>query len=515
MTGILKFCIEKGVLLDKESFDFLSGFEEATAKDIIDKFILLKEKVINRNSIFKNVDKIQNLLSDKKVVEKIKINFGLSFEISREQYIMDKEKEQAEKESRLGNVRVLMSVPAACKKIEPKDFTEHFRARYNEIKNILKDRNLENLTSVNKLSTNRQSVSVIGMVYSKRVSKSKNILLDVEDITGRISVLINKDKKEVYNKAKNVLIDDIIGVKGFGDQEIIFANDIIYPDSVLQEKTLLDRDESVAFISDVHVGSANFLEENFAKFVRWLNGESDNELQKQEAAKVKYLLITGDTVDGVGVFPGQEELLNIKDIKEQYKKLASYLKTIRKDVQIIMCPGQHDCVRVAEPQPPVGQDYAAPLYELENVLLVSNPALIEIKNTPGKRGVRILMYHGASMIHFVNEIDNLRLSKAHQNPSKVVKEILKRRHLGSMHSLVTYIPNTKRDYLVISEVPDVINTADFHRTDVDFYNGTAIVCSSCWQSITPFEEKVGNVPDPCKVPIMNLKTGKIKIMDFS
>lgn len=84
-----------------------------------------------------------------------------------------------------------------------------------------------------------------------------------------------------------------------------------------------------------------------------------------------------------------------------------------------------------------------------------------------------------------------------------------------MHSLVTYIPNTKRDYLVISEVPDVINTADFHRTDVDFYNGTAIVCSSCWQSITPFEEKVGNVPDPCKVPIMNLKTGKIKIMDFS
>lgn len=58
MTGILKFCIEKGVLLDKESFDFLSGFEEETAKDIIDKFILLKEKVINRNSIFKNVDKI-------------------------------------------------------------------------------------------------------------------------------------------------------------------------------------------------------------------------------------------------------------------------------------------------------------------------------------------------------------------------------------------------------------------------------------------------------------------------
>jgi hypothetical protein len=42
-----------------------------------------------------------------------------------------------------------------------------------------------------------------------------------------------------------------------------------------------------------------------------------------------------------------------------------------------------------------------------------------------------------------------------------------------------------------------------------------IICSSCWQSITPFEEKVGNLPDPCKVPIVNLQTGALKILDFS
>ena len=41
------------------------------------------------------------------------------------------------------------------------------------------------------------------------------------------------------------------------------------------------------------------------------------------------------------------------------------------------------------------------------------------------------------------------------------------------------------------------------------------ICNSCWQSITPFEEKVGNNPDPCKVPVLNLKTREIKIMDFS
>jgi DNA polymerase II small subunit/DNA polymerase delta subunit B len=42
-----------------------------------------------------------------------------------------------------------------------------------------------------------------------------------------------------------------------------------------------------------------------------------------------------------------------------------------------------------------------------------------------------------------------------------------------------------------------------------------ILCSSCWQSITPFEEKVGNQPDPCKVPVVNLQTGAIKILDFT
>ena len=46
-------------------------------------------------------------------------------------------------------------------------------------------------------------------------------------------------------------------------------------------------------------------------------------------------------------------------------------------------------------------------------------------------------------------------------------------------------------------------------------NNILLVASSCWQSITPFEEKVGNVPDPCKVPLFNLKSREVKIVDFS
>jgi len=511
---ILKFCIERGILLDKETSNLLENFDEETMKNLIEKIAGLKEKLITKSFFNKNAEKISELIEDKKVVEKLRINLGLSLEIERESYVRV-ERKQEEEARKIGNVKVLYSLANLSRKIVAGDFTKYFRIRYQEMKQILQDRKeLENLSSINKINGNRQGLSLIGMVYSKRITKNKNILLELEDLTGRITVLINRNREDVYKKAKDVIIDDVIGVKGFGDRQIIFVNDVIYPDAVLHERTSLGRDESVAFISDIHVGSKNFLEDNFLKFIDWINGEVGDEKQKVEAKKVKYLLITGDNVDGIGIFPGQEELLRIKDIKEQYKKLAEYFSKIRRDITIIMCPGQHDAVRVAEPQPAIGKDYADILYDFENVILVSNPALIEITNN-SSRGMKILMYHGANLMRYVNEMDSLRLGRAADNPSKVVKELLKRRHLASIHSSVVYVPYDKEDPLLIKEVPDIINTADLHKADVDMYNNVLIVCSSCWQATTPYEEKVGNHPDPCKVPVFNLKSREIKILDFS
>jgi len=64
-------------------------------------------------------------------------------------------------------------------------------------------------------------------------------------------------------------------------------------------------------------------------------------------------------------------------------------------------------------------------------------------------------------------------------------------------------------------VPDIVVTADQHRAEFSCYNNILLVTSSCWQSITPFEEKLGNIPEPCRVPLFNLKTREIKIIDFS
>ncbi|MEM4271502.1 MAG: DNA polymerase II small subunit, partial [Candidatus Pacearchaeota archaeon] len=179
---------------------------------------------------------------------------------------------------------------------------------------------------------------------------------------------------------------------------------------------------------------------------------------------------------------------------------------------IFMCPGQHDASRVAEPQPVPDKKYASPLYEIENLVLVSNPCLIKLLE--GQKEFKILMYHGASIHSFINGISELRMIRAHKTPAKVVRHMLKRRHLAPTHSSVTYVPNALKDDLVISEVPDVLATGEVHRLDIDNYNGVLIITGSCWQSQTPYEEKVGNVPDPCKVPVLNLKTRELKIFDF-
>ncbi len=514
-SNLLKFCLEKGILLDTEMLSLLDDFEEEQAKEIIEKISNLQEKVITKSVIYKNAEKVKELIDDEKVIQKLKIKFNLSLEISRE--VQKKEREESEeiqgKEFQKSELIILESLSEPAKKVEVRDFVNLFRKRYNLSKNILQGRSeLENLTSISKIGNGRRGISIIGTVFEKRITKNKNLLLEVEDLSGKIRVLVNKDKKELFEKVKEILPDDIVGIKGFGDSEIIFASDVVYPDSMLPERKSLDIDENVVFISDLHIGSRNFLKNNFEKFIKWVNGDLGNKNQREKAKKVKYILITGDGVDGVGVFPGQDEELDVKDIINQYEILANYLKQIRKDIQIVLCPGQHDGVRVAEPQPAIEKEFGKPLHEIDNLSLVSNPCLLEIRE--GNKGIKILMYHGAAMNKMVDYIDSLRTSKTREHPSKVVKEVLKRRNLASLHSAVTYIP-TEQDLLFIKETPDIITTADFHHTDMDYYNNILMICNSCWQAKTPFEEKVGHDPDPCKVPVLNLKSREVKILDFS
>lgn len=513
---ILRAIREKGLLLEKEIYDLMDGFEDAAlARNFLEQLEKLSgQKLITKSVLNKNVGYVKEFVSqlpgeDKKVVEKVFVSLGLSLEVVRE-------KEIVEDVPRKQDYQVFYSNTTPDKKLEVKDFTKHFRARFQQIQAILMERQelQRNLVSINKISSDRTSLSVIGIVTEKRITKNKNLIINLEDLTGQIKVLVkfrpeneNSGEQSLFGIAEELQLDDIVGIKASGNSDILFVHEIFFPDSFIHEKVKFNEDYSVAFVSDLHCGNSRHLGKNFEKFLEWLN--SDN----PDVQKIRYIFFVGDNVDGVGVYPGQEHDLNLKSMEEQYELLISYLKKIPKRITMFMIPGQHDATRVAEPQPAINKNYAPGLYEIENLVLVTNPTMVKLLE--GEKEFKILMYHGASIHTLINEIKTLRLMKAHQCPAKALEQMLKRRHLAPTHSEVVYIPNGKEDPLVISEVPDVFCTGEVHRLDITNYNGVLALTGSCWQAQTPFEEKVGNIPDPCKVPILNLKSRELKIFDFS
>ncbi len=524
---ILKLFIEKGFLLDKEMLDFFNQLgDEGVANEILEKIqVVSGEKVITRNLIDSNLDKIQPVFREldvekKKVVERFFVNVSVSVEVKKEISVEEKGKEVVlQKNPLASSVKIISSPIIQNKKLEVKDFTRCFRNKYNFFKKLLQDRaELEYLTSIDKISEGRggnRNFSIIGMVTSKFISKNKNLILEVEDLTGKTKLLINHNKEEIFEKSNEILLDDVVGFKVSGTRDFLFVNDLFYPDCFLSEKKKINKEVYALFISDFHIGSKNFLEKNLGKFVDWLNGKGCDVGQKKNLEKIRYLFVVGDSVDGIGAYPGQEKDLKIKDVRVQYEKLAEFYKRIPKHINIIQCAGQHDAVRVAVPQPPLGEDFAEPLTKIENLYLVSNPSLIEIGGSGEKSGFKVLMYHGAGIIPYViNEIEDLRLSNAQATPAKAIKHLLLRRNLVPGHGGFVYIPDAQEDSMIIRQVPDIITTGEMHKVDVDMYNNILIICNSCWQSQTAYEEKVGNQPDYCKVPMLNLKTREIKILDF-
>ncbi|PIN90951.1 hypothetical protein COU60_01255 [Candidatus Pacearchaeota archaeon CG10_big_fil_rev_8_21_14_0_10_34_76] len=509
---ILSLIREKGILLEKDLFELLKEFDDVKlAGDFLEGLESVSgQKIITTSSLNKNLNYVQEIVKElpgemKGLVERTFFKLGLSLEIKKE--IEIKSGENVEKKN--NNYQIFYADTKNEKKINVQDFVGHFRARYHQLQGILMDRpELQNLISINKISRERNSFNIIGIVSEKRKTKNGNLIVKFEDMTGSISALFKKDG-DCFVTAEELQMDDVVAVKASGNNEMIFGHEIIFPD-VFKDKVKFDEEVCIGFISDVHTGSAKHLGEEFKRFLEWI--KSDDELAK----KIKYLFFVGDNVDGVGVFPGQESLLKLTSLKEQYNLLASYLKEIPSDITMFMCPGQHDSVRVPEPQPVIDNYYGEALYEIPNLVLVSNPSTIKILEKD--KVFKVLMYHGASIHTFINEITELRMLKAHKCPAKAVKHMLKRRHLAPMHGVSTsivYVPNAKKDPLVISEAPDVLCTGEVHRLDIENYHGVLIITGSCWQAQTDFEEKVGNIPDPCKVPVLNLKTRELKILDFT
>ncbi len=414
-------------------------------------------------------------------------------------------------------VKVLFSYKTKSKKRTIQDFIDYYNARFKLLEKMLQSRQeLNGLTSVARVKSkkDREHVAIIGMVKDKQTTKNNNIVLEMEDPTGVIKTLITKNKPDAWAMANDMIADEVIGITGMTGTNIIFANNIILPDIPMSELKKAPDESYVVVLADLHVGSTQFLEEEFKKFISWIRQETGSDEQKAIADKVKYIFIIGDLVDGVGIYPKQEDELKLKDIHDQFKKCAELLAQIPSHIPLLICPGNHDPGRISEPQPPLPEEYAKPLYELKNAIFVSNPATINIHATQGFPGFNALMYHGYSFDDYASEVSTIRSSGGYDRGDLIMKYLLQRRHLAPAHASTLHLPDPETDPLVIDIVPDFFLTGHIHKTSVMTYRSTTMICASCWQAKTKFQEKVGHNPEPCRVPIINLQTRNIKIMRF-
>ena len=124
------------------------------------------------------------------------------------------------------------------------------------------------------------------------------------------------------------------------------------------------------------------------------------------------------------------------------------------------------------------------------------------------------MYHGYSFDFYVANVDQIRNNGGYHRADLIMKFLLKRRHLAPAFKSTPYLPAHKEDPLLIKKVPDIMISGHIHYSSVAHYKGVTMICGSCWQGKTDFQEKLGHTPEPGRVPIVNLKTREVKVLRF-
>ena len=381
---------------------------------------------------------------------------------------------------------------------EVENFVNYFRNRYSKLSRLLRPNGKDPLVSLRdarRYINDRVRVNVL--VREKRDTKKGNLLLEVEDMSGSFKVVVSGGRDEKLLEAgKRILRDDVISISGKVLEPFIIADEIEWPDfPLMRQRKLAENDLAIAYLSDTHFGSRYFLEREFKSFVDWLHGKGE---AKDLAGKVKYVIVAGDLVDGIGVYPNQEKELVVKDIYAQYRMFDDFVESLPDWIEVIACPGNHDAVRRGEPMPAIGKDLIK-----SDITSVGNPSTVIVE------GLRHQLYHATSIDSMIANLPNA----SYMHPEKMMVEYLKRRHLSPIYGGNLIIPENI-DYMVIDDEPDVLHCGHVHKNGYTQYRGTLLINSGTFQDRTEFQVKQGHVPTPALVPVYEAKSGRLRTLDF-
>jgi len=390
------------------------------------------------------------------------------------------------------------------------DFIKLFIDRFENLRKILKKqrREIANIIPINKISkANVKIIQIIGIIKEVRNTKNGHRLIEIEDDTGSAVAIALKNNPEVFQIAREIVLDEVVGIIGqlSKNGDLLVIQNIIYPDiSIQNSRHKSEEPICAAFLSDIHIGSKEFLEKQWLSFIKWVNGQMGNSRQREVAGKIKYIVIPGDVVDGIGIYPNQEKELLITNLYKQYEVLADYINKIPEHISIIIQPGNHDAVRPAEPQPAFEKEIQN-LFSGNDITFVGNPCYFSI------HGIEVLSYHGQSLLDFATNIQHLK----YNDPVEIMKIMLKKHHLAPSYGGYTPLAPEHKDYMIIDKIPDIFVTGHVHLATVGEYRGVKLINASSWQSQTSYQKMLNFIPDPAKIPIVNLKSGNITMMDFN
>jgi len=349
-----------------------------------------------------------------------------------------------------------------------------------------------------KYSQPDQRAVIVGIVQNVRTTKNGHLMFELEDESSSVNCIIYKrdqDPNDIVHVG--LMNDDVIGLRGgFNRKRDLFqADEPYFPPLPRKKKKRSEVGISVAFLSDIHVGSKTFLEQQWHKMTEWFRTDP-------LARTIKYLILSGDVVDGVGVYPGQDRELNIPDLFNQYDHLARLLEDMPDWVEVMILPGNHDAVRPQEPQPALDPDIQQ---SFNSTTFVGNPCDFSL------HGLRLLSYHGKSIDDFVGRLRNVDYGC----PVEAMREMLRRRHLAPTWGGKTPLSPEPEDDLVIRDVPDIFVTGHVHGHHCEPHKGTTLICSSTWQDQTDYQRTLGFQPKPCILTIVNLGTRATTSIPFA
>ena len=384
------------------------------------------------------------------------------------------------------------------------DIADLFKNRYEKIKKIFREQSgfretgtIRDITNERKkLGYKKRRYNIIGIVEDFKRTKSGGKLVTLEDPTGTMRIFIRKEDPA----SATLMVDDVIGVIGNFDknsEDMFWCEEVYYADILMNHQNQGGKDYdpiSIAFISDLHMGSKYFLEDTWNKMVKWIN-------EDKLAKNIKYLVLSGDCVDGAGVYPGQERNLSIPNVYDQYEYCARKLDELPDHITPVILPGNHDAVRPAEPQPVLE---SAIQKKFNSAVHIGNPCRVNLS------GINVLSYHGKGMDDMKPRLEGV----TYDTSVEVMKHMLKKRHLAPMWGERNALSPEEADQMVIETPPDIFVTGHTHSHAFEWYRGVPLIVSSTMQGQTDFMNMLGYSSMKGYLTLYNIQNREVKVVSF-